>query len=479
MIFSHLLYIFQSEHYDRMRFLKFAYSHVFSWHKLSDRGSIDWTLRAKILMFLSVSFFVIDFFIFRFFIEITPENFLFLSAFIISGILFFPIYLVLADVIFSPLLHYKKQKIFTQAEKILGKYKKRKLQVIGITGSFGKTSLKNILTKIMETQFSVMTIPGNINTDLGVANYLIAHESELENSDFLVVEMGAFTTGEIQSICDVVHPEYSFLTAIAPVHLERFGSIENTAKAKFELPNSTSKITYLNNRNKNIQKFFQQYAAGAPIYRAHDLCGRDKSTPLLIENICFLPEFSGISFVYKNTEFSTKLISEYIFEFFEMIFPFAENLKISPENIQKGIANIDYTPHRLQVIKNKNTGVTVIDDSYNGNFSGFQAGLKTLSRASGRKIVLTPGIVELGDLSEKIHKKLAKVYLEEVDLLLLIENSNTRIIQKFLDTNTSEISGKKRTYTMYSDVHTAHADLGNIVKKGDTILFQNDLSDNY
>ena len=522
MIFSNLLYIFQSEHYDRMRFLKFAYKNIFSWHKLSDRGDIDWTLRAKILMgfssilfFLScfllywVFFIMIIFILFFYydglFTDINPiistYNILEIVSIIfscISSVLLFPVFLILSDFFLAPVLNWKKQKIFLQAEKILEKLKKGNsdnsststrlvsgnLQVIGITGSFGKTSLKNILTKILETQFSIMTIPGNINTDLGVANYIIAHQQELQNIDFLIVEMGAFTTGEIQSICDVVHPEYSFLTAIAPVHLERFGSIENTAQAKFELPHSTSKISYLNSKNKNIQKFFPKlwknsvgrYYISLDENLSTGVCNtplRENSEISEIKNITFLPEFSGISFEYKNQKFSTKLISDYIFEFLEIIFPFAEHLEISPENIQKGIEKIEYTPHRLEVIKNKNTGVTVIDDSYNGNFSGFVAGIDTLSRASGRKIVLTPGIVELGEISEKVHLDLAKIYKEKVDFLLLIENSNTKIIQKFLDNQ------KFLNYKMYSDVHKAHADLSTILKKGDTILFQNDLSDNY
>ncbi len=475
MIFSNLLYIFQSEHYDRMRFLKFAYKNVFLWSKLSDRGHIDWTLRAKILMGLACFFWIGTVLLVWF----RTGNILLTVNHVLGGVLFFPLLLIFADFLLTPLLHFQKQKIFTKAKKILEKLKSMdsdtstgsvSLQVIGITGSYGKTSLKNILTKILETQFSVMTIPGNINTDLGVANYLISHQSELKNADFLVVEMGAYTTGEIQSICDVVHPDYSFLTAIAPVHLERFGSIENTAKAKFELPNATKKIAYLNAHDKNIQKFFPE--------NSHNTVGADIIHPEVskipeISDIQFLPEFSGISFEYKTQKFQTKLISSYVFEFLEMIFPLAEHLEISLKNMQKGVSQIDYTPHRLEVIKNKQTGVTVIDDSYNGNFSGFVAGIKTLDRAEGRKIVLTPGIVELGEISEKVHADLAQLYMEKLDFVLLVENKNTKIIQKIFENQ------KFLNYKIYSDVHKSHGDLPNVLKKGDTILFQNDLSDNY
>jgi UDP-N-acetylmuramoyl-tripeptide--D-alanyl-D-alanine ligase len=474
MIFTNLLYIFQSEHYDRKRFLRFVYS-TWRWHSLADRGSIEWTLRSKILFVLSNLFLIADIL----FVSLFTQNIVLLGGAFVLMIVLFPFYLLIADFVLAPFLQYKKTKILEKAQKIIAKAKSaRNLQVIGITGSYGKTSCKNIVETLFSTQFLVLTIPGNINTELGVANYLIKNAENLSKIDFLLVEMGAYTTGEIQKICDIVSPEYSFLTAVAPVHIERFGSLENTFLAKFELPNSTQKVSYLNFQNNNILNRFQEFFSGKnPSAKIGNIQQKDAELEKIFTNREYGENFSGISFSaeYKGEllPFKTKLISDYIFEFLAMIFPFAEKCNISPENLQKGIASIDYTPHRLEVIKNPHTGVTVIDDSYNGNFSGFVAGLNALGRATGRKVVLTPGIVELGDLQEKVHTDLADLYREKLDLVLLVQNSNTKIIeQNFLKNNFTQ-------YKKYPDVHAAHADLANVLKKGDTILFQNDLSDNY
>lgn len=486
MIFTHLLYIFQSEHYDRIRFLRFVYKNISSWNSFSKRGSIDWTLRAKIIMFLSVSLLFLD--ILAAFLLI--DTLWVRIVVILIQIFCIPLYIIFADIFISPLLYYAKKRVLEKAKKIIlnTKNTQRKniregasLQVIGITGSFGKTSLKNILGSLLTTSFRVMTVPGNINTDLGVSNYLIANAEALKNIDFLLVEMGAYTRGDIASVCSIVEPEYSFLTAISPVHFERFGSLANIIRAKFELPEHTSKITFLNGKEENITKNLHRLSLQKGTEKV--LCnGRD-----IFSEISFLPEFSGISFEYQNNEkatttFRTPLIALHILDLFGMVLPFAEKISISPENIQKGISNLSSIPHRLEVLKNTKTGVTVIDDSYNGNYSGFVSGIETLSRAKGRKVVLTPGIVELGSLQQEVHEKLAHLYISSLDMLLLIKNSNTTIIENIVRIHNQEAEKNNKKilpYIVYKNVHKAHADLPNVLNKGDTILFQNDLSDNY
>jgi len=152
----------------------------------------------------------------------------------------------------------------------------------------------------------------------------------------------------------------------------------------------------------------------------------------------------------------------------------AEELDLHISEIKNGIKKIDFVPHRLELLKNKKLDRIIIDDSYNGNYAGFLLGLKILSRTNGRKIVLTPGIVELGEKrSKEVHKLLAEKYSKNVDLVLLIKNKNT----DFIACRFEELGFNK--YKVYQTAKEAHDDLANVLKNGDTIIFQNDISDNY
>jgi len=197
------------------------------------------------------------------------------------------------------------------------------------------------------------------------------------------------------------------------------------------------------------------------------------------KSVAFLPNFSGLSFEWNDEKFVSKLIASHTVEQIVGALELAQELEISTEQMRKGIEKISFPPHRLEVIKNPHTQVTVIDDSYNGNFAGFVSALETLERASGRKIVLTPGIVELGEMQEKTHLELAKIYAEKIDVLLLIENSNTKIIKKNISHSNPLPNEEEIIIKTYKTAMDAHADLPNVLQKGDTILFQNDLPDNY
>ena len=490
MIFSQLLYILQSEHYDWKRFFSFAYSHL-NWFNLQKRGKIDWTLRAKILFILSILLFILDAYYFVF-IDINDYIILFyaqewftLTLGVINLILVIlsaPIHLVIADFLISPLVTYKKNKILKSAKKLIENIRKNNSDfiTIGITGSYGKTTIKTILHSLLSQKYNVFLVPGNINTDIGVANYLLKNKEIAEKSDIILLEMGAFCIGEIASICDVIQPDYSFLTAIGNQHLERFGSHENIKKAKFEIVEATQKKAFINISNENIKNYLAEFTNTTKNKKCEIIeANTETNTIREISNITFLDNFSGIQFEYfyknANITLETKLIADHIISSIAFCLQISEELQLSEENIIAGIKNLNHVPHRLEVIHNKQTGVTVIDDSYNGNFDGFLSGLKTLSRAKGRKIVLTPGIVELGKDAKSTHAKLAELYPQYIDVLLVIINKNTNYMLECLQEKQSETI----EVLTYPNAFNAHEELKNVLKKGDTILFQNDLSDNY
>ncbi len=479
-----LIYIFQSEHYNRLRFLRFVYTHR-NWFQLSKRGSIDWTIRAIALFILTALFFlIILYYVIQSKIGAIPTFFIIMLTIVST-----PLLLFVADIILSPIIQFRKKRIFHTVQKYLEHVRKTKEKnnnmflTIGITGSYGKTTIKTILHSLLSQKYTIFLIPGNINTDLGIANYILRHKTEVEKSDIILLEMGAFHRGEIASICSFIPPDYSFLTAIGNQHLERFGSHENIKKTKFEIVAATRKKAFLNTSDPTIAAYIpffirENKADLPPQLEITEINTKEyHNTSSIIRNITYLDDFQGIQFEYKyNNTFltlQTKLIANHIISSLYFCLPISEELQLSNEDIITGVHNIPQIPHRLEIIKNTQTGVTIIDDSYNGNFDGFVSGLKTLARAKGRKIVLTPGLVELGEEAQKIHETVAQLYPQYIDVLLLILNSNTQYIRDYVQNNTA------LKVISYENVNMAHADLANILKKGDTILFQNDLSDNY
>nr|MCU0680593.1 Mur ligase family protein [Planctomycetota bacterium] len=279
-----------------------------------------------------------------------------------------------------------------------------------------------------------------------------------------IVEMGAYQRGDIKTICDLVKPNYSILTGINEAHLERFGNLQNTIKAKYELAEATSDLALLNFSDKNIKE-------NVGFFKIKKYQGVSSE---LVSDIKIKENFLGLEFTYRQQKFSTVLLAKHNIDLIILSVELALSLGLDLPTIAEGVSKVEVVEHRLQPIFNPYTKVVVIDDSYNGNYAGFLSGLEVLSRASGRKIVLTPGLVELGKESEKIHRQLAHVYAEQkIDQVLLIKNSATIYIKEEFD----KIGFKN--YFLYNSTLEAHNNLKEILKTGDTIIFQNDWPDNY
>lgn len=462
MILKNLIYIFQLEQYDRMRFLSFVYKNL-NWMGYNKRGKLDWTLRAKLLCLISV-FLIAGFVILK---TYTSGSYIVGFVVLVGALLASPFFIVLADFLIEPLVCLQKKKIVAKARAIILEQKKKGLATVGITGSFGKTSMKYLLQSAVGLEKKVFTFPGNINTEMGVANYIIKHQDELQKSEVLIAEMGAYRKGNIKALCNVIPPDYSVLTAIGESHLERFGSAENIASAKYELPNATVKKIFLNASNANVIKFRATYLATSTEFVAVDGKG-------IVSDKKYLDDFAGMSFVYLGKQFTTPIIADYITEFVPLVVGVAAELGVSIDTVAQAISTVQPAEHRLQVTKNKATNRVIIDDSYNGNEAGFNAGLDVLARAKGRKVVLTPGIVELGPKrSKEVHRTLADRYAKELDLTLLVKTEGTGfVIERF-----NEIGYNR--FKLYKSAAEAHADLGNVLENGDTVLFQNDVTDNY
>ncbi len=453
-IIRSLIYILQREDYKAGRFLSFVYSDL-RWYSYEKRQRIDWTKKASaiyysawllIVLLLVLSVYLINFWTLLFLIILVP-----LLPFLILFIL----------LLFSPLDYLLKKRVVSSAQRFLAF---AKTPVIGITGSYGKTSLKEILAVVLESGFKIVKTPNNINTDLGIAYFILANQSEIKNADFFIVEMGAYQIGDIAKVCDLVSPAYSLLTGINEAHLERFGGIENTIKAKFELAERTSQKIILNLDDKNVRENYKNF-------KLPEYIGIDYSRA---NDVFFLPDFAGLSFEYEEIKFSTRLLARHNIILIIMALALAKEVGLDLNRAVKPIAEMPIIKNRLEPIWNAVSKLMIIDDSYNGNFAGFISGLEVLGRALGRKLVITPGLVELGEKKEERHREIARLYAsKKIDLVLLIKNSATAYIaDEFKKIGFS-------SYKEYPDALLAHKDLGAVLRAGDTIIFQNDWPDNY
>jgi UDP-N-acetylmuramoyl-tripeptide--D-alanyl-D-alanine ligase len=454
MILKNLIYILQSENYDFKRFLRFAYSR-FDWWRLEKRKKIVWTAKARLINIISVI-------IFSFFAAYSLVKYGWLGGvlIILLMVLFLPFLVGLSLIIIKPLDIILKIKRIKKAKNLL---KSKKPVVIGIAGSYGKTSAKEILNSVLSGKFKVLKTPENVNTDIGIANFIIKEKEKLGESDIFIAEMGAYRVGDIAKICEMVKPDYSILTGINESHLERFGSLENIIKGKFELPERTKKISFVNFDDENIKSNLEKFKIGNCV----------KISAEAASDIAIKENFGGLEFSYKSEKFFTKLLAKHNIVLIILAAELAGKLGMSLEEIKNGVEKIKPLTNRLNPIYNNQSNIWVIDDSYNANLNGILSGLEVLERAQGRKVVLTPGLVELGDRSEEIHKKIGKAYAEKANLVLLIKNSVAPYIIEGMEENNFH------EFKVYNNTGEAHNDLKNILKSGDTIIFQNDWPDNY
>ncbi len=442
--------------YDVKSFLKFAYSHP-AWWKLEKRASLVWTKKAKLVYVVTIFFLLAI-------LGYAYSRFGLLSL----GVIFFevillPILIGFATLSIYPIDKYLKGRLVKKAKLILRQYA-QDVTVVGITGSYGKTSTREILASILGEKFSVFKLEENINTDIGIADFIVKNPAFLKGKEIFIVEMGAYKKGDIKELCELVNPDYSILTGINEAHLERFGSLENTIQAKFELPSATKKMTVLNLDDENVKNNFQKF----------DLKNSVGVTKSVVQDLKILDNFAGLEFKIENKIFKTKLLAEHNISLILLCLEIAKELGISLDELATGVEKISYIPHRLEPIYNDKTDVWVIDDSYNGNFNGIVSGLAVLGRAHGRRIVLTPGLVELGKKMEKVHNEIGQLYADQkVDLVILIKNTATACIVDGLRTKGFA------DYKIFNSTTEAHAALTGIIQRGDTIIFQNDLPDNY
>ena len=355
------------------------------------------------------------------------------------------------------------------------KMRKLRPKVIGITGSYGKTSTKYILNSMLSQKFNVLMTPDSYNTPMGICK-VIRGQLEPEHEIF-IVEMGAYKRGDIRELCRLVYPEIGILTAVGAQHLERFKNLENIARTKYELIESLPHdgIAVFNDDNEICSALANKTTIEVARYAVDRLDEKVGLTARKIENTR-----RGLTFIIEKRsgetcKVETKLLG--INNVHNILAATTVALKcgLTLDDVSHTTKFIEPIPHRLQLISGAG-GVTVIDDGFNANPVGARAALEVLEGFNdGRKILVTPGMVELGNIEFDENRGLGAEAAKVCDFVILVGPLQTKPIYEGLKT----ARFPKEKILLVESLTQASESLNNILKFGDVVLFENDLPDSY
>ena len=483
------------------------------WPKGEQRKDLVWTMKALLIfglaevLILGLSS-VFAYWIFLNVLENTVAIVVMLiAAFFILQILGF-LFLSISVILLSPVDWLVKSVIIGRAKSKIKSLDK--LKIIGVAGSYGKTTMKEILKAVLSAQYTVHSTPESVNTPVGIARWILKNFNtsslsnltprplsspgeEESNIDVAIIEMGEHYRGDVEEICNIAKPDIAVVTGIDEAHLERMKSLENITDTVFEVVSKTKPgaMVVLNGDDKNVVDHFKEYIW--PDMRvAQYLVSSIKYKEFDTEKLCWKVEIDDLG------KFDINLLGEYGLGDVDAAIKIAKSLGMSNEEIKKGIANIKPVQHRLQPIRSAGN-ILVIDDSYNGNSEGVKEAVKVLSRfANRRKIFITPGLVETGRATVDVHKEIGRQLATVADVVILIRNSVTGYIEEGMNQSViarsasdeaiskqeiaapSDAFGLAMTKIIWFDTaQEAHASLPKILQPGDVILFQNDWGDQY
>ena len=379
--------------------------------------------------------------------------------------------IMLTVIILTPVENAINRRFYNEAASILRSMPD--LKIVGITGSFGKTSTKHYLHRILSETYDVLMTPGSYNTPMGVIRTI--REMMKPYNQVFICEMGAKQVGDIKEICDLVHPHMGIITAVGPMHLESFRSIENVQATKFELADAlpadglaviNNDFEYCANRKvSNVNAL--RYAVSNPDnadYKAVDV----KYTP-------YGTTFRIVGPNSFSIDLKTQLIGECNISNLIAAVIIAIKLDVPADRIQYAVGQIEQVEHRLN-LKRTAGGVNIIDDAFNSNPAGSRMAVDVLSHFNtGKRIIVTPGMIELGDKQYELNKALGEHIGRNLDVAIIVGEYNRQAL----------LEGVKTGQIAEENIHAvdsfneAQALLARILQSGDTVLYENDLPDTF
>ena len=340
---------------------------------------------------------------------------------------------------------------------------------IGITGSYGKTTSKNVLNDILSTSFNTTPTPLNYNTAYGIINTINNYLDKF--SDIFIVEMGTLKRGDIRKIANIAKPEYGILTKIGVAHLETLGSQENIQKEKFSMIESLPEygIAVLN-KDDEMQVNYKLKNKCRVIW-----IGIDNDADIMATNIKLSHEGSSFDCIIKGNpkvyHFQTRLLGKV--NIYNILAGIALGLEfgIKDEKLEMAVKRVKPTEHRLELKKYQD--LYIIDDAYNSNPVGSKMACEVLGLMPGKKIMVTPGMIDLGEKQDELNEKFGEYIADVADEVILVGEHQTKPIYKGL---MNKKYNEKHIHVL-NDVKEAFP-LALKLKENDTyVLLENDLPD--
>lgn len=347
--------------------------------------------------------------------------------------------------------------------------------VIGITGSFGKTSTKAIVGELLSTTLAATFWPAKgINTPMGITRDIRARLSRV--FPYAVIEMGAYHIGSIKRLCAITPPSAGIITAVGTMHLERFGGPEAVYRAKSELAQAIplDGILVANGDNNGARRMAKEFPKRVTL-----LYGMDSSKgPLDVraDGVTFSPDGMTFLIVYQGRSFParTKLLGAPAVSNILAGFTMACALGAKPELVVAAIANLDPVENRLSL--KRDGAITYLQDAYNSNPTGFAGALEVLQKMPAkRRVLMTPGMIELGNTQFAENEKIATLAAGICDFIFVVGDTNRAAWLKGLqerrypENQIFVVEGRGEAFDMIAKLRT----------EGDVILIENDLPDLY
>lgn len=360
------------------------------------------------------------------------------------------------------------------------------LIVIGVTGSYGKTSVKYYLDTLLKEHFEVLITPESYNTPMGVVKTI---RSSLKPShQIFICEMGARHVGDIKEICDIVHPEHGIITSVGPQHLETFFNMDNIVNTKFELADALPEVglLFLNGDNEYIRNHSGKYKNKIFYTTGEWAKVREMESQIEEGEVPQYYQTGDVKLSRTGTEFTVtapdgeketfqmRLLGEHNVINVAGAVAVANTLGIPLKQLKVPVRRIQPVAHRMQLLERGN--YTIIDDAFNSNPVGSRAAVETLKQFEGVRILITPGMVELGEKEEEYNYKFGTYAADCCDYILLVGEKHTAPIHK----GVLESGFSQERCRVFEKLEDALSFAYSIKAEGHKfILLENDLPDNY
>lgn len=381
----------------------------------------------------------------------------------------FPLVMIAANLMLTPYERHTQRSYEAEAGRRIADVRPL---VIGITGSYGKSSSKSMLAHLLQFQAPTLAASGSINTLMGITRHI--REELVHGHQFMVVEMGAFKTGSIRRLCQLTPPSAGLITAVGDMHLERFGSTDAIIAAKGELAEAIAPggVLVVNADSPGA------LAIAKKATHCRVLLYGEQSTERLdtrISDISFAKE--GTSFVLhvdgQEYRCRTPLLGRPIMLNLTGAFTLATALGVEPSVAVAALRTLKPVSNRLEVVEER--GITWIRDAYNSNQYGFRAALEVAAALPvARRFLATPGCIELGHQQFEVNRALSAESSAVCDNTLVVSDTNR---EAFVAGHRD--AGREARLVPVSNRTEAFRWINQTVRTGDAVILENDLPDLY